>query len=35
METVPKQAQTLDILDKDFISTILSVSKELKDILKI
>ena len=34
-ETVPKEAQTLDLLDKDFKSTILNMLKELKETRKI
>lgn len=30
-ETVPEEAQTLDLLDVDFVSTVLNVLKELKE----
>ena len=33
IDTVPKEAQTLDLLDKDFQSTILNILKEIKDIM--
>lgn len=32
-DTVSKEAQTLDLLDKDFQSTILNILKEIKDIM--
>lgn len=33
LETVPKEAQWLDLLDKDFNSTIYNILKELKEII--
>lgn len=33
METVLEEAQTLNLLDKDFKSAILNISKELKEIM--
>ena len=33
-ETVPEEAQTLDLPDKDFKLTILNMIKELKDTIK-
>lgn len=32
-DTVSKEAQTLDLLNKDFQSTILNILKEIKDIM--
>ena len=34
-ETIPEEDQTLDLLKKDFKSTILSILKELKGIMNI
>ena len=35
METAPEEAQTLELLDKDFKSTVLKMFKELKEIRRI